>query len=224
MPRYHAVIGCHAMGDGADGTMMKTSVRPGVVATYTWDKPIGAFSFPMDTMTRLPGHEDMTYDDMIAYLIGQEEYWWAARVFKNYNGLLDMYIQWASDSRVHNYVLDFDPLTVTIGEDHDGWPAPEEFFLARAALRTGTSWTIDEYNRFNEPPPVPMHPPTADEAPIGTGRPDTLEEAQVAAASAVTMEEMATTMNNAAEAHAPEAMTPNTAIESPSIAEEDQQL
>ena len=153
------------MGESMDGTMVKTSIRPGVVATYHWDKPIGSFRFPMDTMRRLRGHENMSYDDLVAFLIGQEEYWWAARVYKNYNGLLDMYIQWCSDSRVHHYVLDFDPLWVTIGNDYDGWPAPKDFYLARAALCTGTSWPIEEYNRLSQPP-VPMHPPADDEAPI----------------------------------------------------------
>ena len=99
---------------------MKTSIRPGVMATYTWPKPIGAYYWPMDTMTRLPGHEAMSYDGLIAYLIGTEQYWWAARISKNYNCLLDMYIQWANDSRVYHYVLDVDPLSVNIGEDYDG--------------------------------------------------------------------------------------------------------
>ena len=63
--------------------------------------------------------------------------------------------------------------------------------------------------------------------PIAAGRPDTLEEAQVAAASAATMEDMAPTIDNAytytippPEAiHEPvalQAMTPRTAIDSPS--------
>ena len=63
--------------------------------------------------------------------------------------------------------------------------------------------------------------------PIAAGRPDALEEAQVAAASAATMEDMAPTIDNAytytippPEAiHEPEAlhaMTPRTAIDSPS--------
>ena len=75
MPRYHIVTGAHAMGNTADGTMMKTSIRPGVMATYTWPMPIGAFKWPMDTMTRLPGHEAMCYDGLIAYLVATEEYW-----------------------------------------------------------------------------------------------------------------------------------------------------
>ena len=215
-----------------DGTMVKTSIRPNVITTYHWDKPIGSFRFPVDTMRRLRGHENMSYDDLVAFLIGQEEYWWAARVYKNYNGLLDMYIQWCSDSRVHHYVLDFDPLWVTIGNDYDGWPAPKDFYLARAALCTGTSWPTEEYNRLSQPP-VPMHPPADDEAPIDEeGGVDIAENEFDQAAikeggaaidadtSAVAMKE--TNIDNAAEAHAAEAMTPSTAIESPIDAKYDE--
>jgi len=142
----------------------------------------------MDSMLRAPGHEEMTYDDLMGYLINTGEYWWAARIYKNYNGLLDMYIQWASDSRVHHYVLDFDPLFVRIGSDYDGWPAPRDFYLARTALCTGTAWTIDEYNNFfDDPPRVPILPPIDDEPPIADeARPDTLEYAQVDAATMAT--------------------------------------
>ena len=181
MPRYHVVVGCHAIGNGVDGTMMKSSIRPGWVDTYTWQAPIGQFKFPMDSMDKKAGHEEMTYDGLINYLKNTKQYWWAARIYKNYTGLLDMYIQWASDNRVHHYVLDFDPLFVSVGNDYDGWPAPRDFYLARAALCTGTAWTIDEYNGFfDDPPRAPMLPPIADEPPIADG-------AQMAVALATTM-------------------------------------
>ena len=60
------------------------------------------------------------------------------------------------------------------GSEYDGWPQPRDFYLARAAIPSSTSWTIAEYNTVNpgSMPPAgstdeamePETMPAADEA------------------------------------------------------------
>ena len=157
MPRYHVVTGAQAMENGH--TVLLSSIRPNVMATYTWPTPIGAFEWPMDSMTRQTGQRDMGYDDLLAHLQGNGRYYWIARIYKSYTGLLDMYVTFAYTDRVFHYILDFDPRDVSVGENYEGWPTPRDFYLARRAIRTGTSWTIIEYNAINEP-----HPAATDDA------------------------------------------------------------
>ena len=59
MPKYHVVVGAYAMPDG--GATVLSSTRPGHAATHVWEKPIGAFQWPMDAMTRHPGNQPMDY-------------------------------------------------------------------------------------------------------------------------------------------------------------------
>ena len=80
MPKYHVVVGAYAIPDG--GATVLSSTRPGHAATYVWGKPIGAFQFPMDAMTRHPGSQPMDYDQMEAILLGTGRYYWIARVIK----------------------------------------------------------------------------------------------------------------------------------------------
>ena len=66
MPKYHVLAG--ASIDGNDETEVKCSIRPGLMATYRWHRPIGAFDWPMDSMLRDAGHEYMNYDELLVYL------------------------------------------------------------------------------------------------------------------------------------------------------------
>ena len=91
MPKYHVVVGACNMEDGSTGLL--STIRPSTVATYTWPVPIGAFEWPMDSMTRQPGQQELDYDGTLAYLQGTGRYYWIARIYKSYTGLLDMYIR-----------------------------------------------------------------------------------------------------------------------------------
>ena len=64
MLRYHVVTGARAMANG--DTEMLSSIRPGRMARYTWDRAIGSFDWPMDAMQRHPGHLNMDYDAFLA--------------------------------------------------------------------------------------------------------------------------------------------------------------
>ena len=80
MPKYHVVVGAYAMPDG--GATVLSSTRTGHAATYVSEKPIGAFQWPMDAMTRHPGSQPMDYDQMEAILQGTGRYHWIARFLK----------------------------------------------------------------------------------------------------------------------------------------------
>ena len=124
--------------------------------TFESGHPIGAFDFPMDDMTCRAGTTAMHYDGLLAYL-QTKDYWWLARVYKNFNGQLDMHVRWSYSTRGHLYVLEFDPLHVEIGDDYERWPTPRDFYLARRAIRTTTSWTIEQYDAMNEPYPAEIN-------------------------------------------------------------------
>ena len=117
---------------------------------YSSDNPIGEFKFPMDDMTQLPGTTNMDYDSLLAHL-RTKRFWWIARVYKTFQGNLDMHIRWSYADRVHHYVLEFDPLLVQIGDDYELYPTPRDWYRARAAINTGKSWTLPEYAAMSVP-------------------------------------------------------------------------
>ena len=51
-------------------------------------------------------------------------------------------------------MLEFGPLDVEIGDDYVLWPTPRDFYLARRAIRTTSSWTVAEYDATNDPYPA----------------------------------------------------------------------
>jgi len=81
MPSYHVTVGAMALEDGR--TEMLMSIRPGRVARYVWARPIGSFDWPMDAMQRHPGHLDMDYDELLAYVQASGRYWWGGMVYKS---------------------------------------------------------------------------------------------------------------------------------------------
>ena len=164
MPNYHSIAAAVAKPGG--GTICLSTMRPRRMARYTSSVPIGRFEFPMDTMTRQAGELSMDYNELLQYLRIAERFWWIARIYKNYQGLLDMYVLWEYDDRVHHSILDYDPIDVSIGVNYDGYPQIADFYLARRAIRTNRSWTIAEYNAN----PDPQEPATIPAAPTANER------------------------------------------------------
>ena len=165
MPRYHVVVAAVARPNG--DTECLSSIRPGRMSRYTSTSPMGAFRWPMDTMTREEGELAMNYDDVMAYVHNTGRTYWIGRFYKNYNGLIDGYITFSHSSRYYHFIMDYDPQHVQIGVNYDGYPTPAHFYLARAAIMTGTNWTIAEYNTVPDPHeapspagPIPVAPPT----------------------------------------------------------------
>ena len=158
MPRYHAVAAAVAKPNG--DTELLSSIRPGRMSRYTSTSPMGAFRWPMDTMTREEGELAMNYDDVMAYVHNTGRTYWIGRFYKNYNGLLDGYITFSHSARYYHFIMDYEPQHVHIGEDYDGYPTPAHFYLARSAIMTGTSWTIADYNAVPDPHgrPIPAAP------------------------------------------------------------------
>ena len=154
MPGFHVVTGACPMPNG--NMELHCSINRTTMEAYESALPIGGFDFPMDEMTHRAGTTAMNYDGLLAYL-QTKDYWWLARIYKNFNGQLDMHIRWSYSPRVHLYVLEFDPLHVEIGDDYELWPTPRDFYLARRAIRTTTSWTIEQYDAINEPYPAEIN-------------------------------------------------------------------
>ena len=132
-------------------------MRPGRMAVYQWNHPLGAFLWPMNTMQRLEEEKEFDYDQLETYLM-QSDYYWIGRVYKSHSGLLDAYIKFKGEGRVTRYILEYDPETVTMA-----WPQPCDFYLANKAIRTQETMTLAEYNAVEPmaPPPAPMAPPVA---------------------------------------------------------------
>ena len=149
MPNYFVVAGARSMLNG-DMMELLSTLRPHRMSTYHWDKPIGAFLWPMNSLQQVPGERELDYDQLEAYFIESESYYWIARIYKNYTGNLDAYIKWKGENRVTRYILEFDPADVNVGANYDGWPQPRDFYLARAAIRTTDSWSLAEYNAIPE--------------------------------------------------------------------------
>jgi hypothetical protein len=149
MPRYHVVAAAVARPNG--DTELLSSIRPGRMSRYTSTTPMGPFRWPMDDMTREQGELAMTYDDTMAYVHNTGRTYWIGRFYKNYNGLIDGYITFSHSERYYHFIMDYDPQHVQIGVNYDGYPTPAHFYLARAAIMTGTSWTIAEYNAVPDP-------------------------------------------------------------------------
>ena len=59
-----------------------------------------------------------------------------------------MHVRFSYPDRAYYYILDFPADQVAIGPEYDGWPQPRDFYLARAAIPTSTSWTIAEYDVY----------------------------------------------------------------------------
>ena len=149
MPNYHLVAGARSMLNG-DMMELLSTLRPGRMSTYHWDKPLGAFLWPMNSLQQIPGERELDYDQLEAYLIESGDYYWIARIYKSYTGNLDAYIKWKGENRVTRYILEFDPADVSVGANYDGWPQPRDFYLARAAIRTTDNWSLAEYNALPE--------------------------------------------------------------------------
>ena len=139
MPGYHAVVGARTMMNGNKMELLST-MRPGRMAVYQWDKPMGAFIWPMNSMVRLEEEKEFNYEQLEAYLM-QSDYYWMARIYKSHSGLLDAYLKFKGEDRVTRYILEFDPETVTMA-----WPQPCDFYLANRAIRTQETMTLAEYN------------------------------------------------------------------------------
>ena len=149
MPGFHVVTGACPSDEG-DMMNVYSSMNKTSMEVYESDAPIGEFAFPMDAMTRKSGTITMNYDSLLQHL-QTKPYWWIARIYKNFNGQLDMHIRWSYAQRVHYYVLEFDPLVVEIGDDYELWPTPRDFYLARRAIRTTSNWTLEEYEAMHQP-------------------------------------------------------------------------
>ena len=108
----------------------------------------------MDDMTREAGELSMNYDEVVAHLQDTGKSWWCGRFYKNYNGLLDAYITFSDSTRYYHFIMEYDPEDVQIGENYSGYPTPAHFYLAKRAIRTGTSWTIAEYDAIQVPIPA----------------------------------------------------------------------
>ena len=154
MPSYHVVAAAVAMPDG--GARLLSSISPGRMARYTSPRPAGTFQWPMDDMTREQGELAMTYEELLHYVHGTGRTYWCGRFYKNYNGLVDAYITFAHSGRYYHFIMDYPPEHVVIGEDYDGYPRPTDFYLARNAIMTGTSWTIAEYDADAPMPAGPI--------------------------------------------------------------------
>ena len=156
MPGYHVVFGARSMMNG-DNMELLSSMRPGRMAVYQWNHPLGAFLWPMNTMQRLEEEKEFDYDQLETYLM-RSDYYWIGRVYKSHSGLLDAYIKFKGEGRVTRYILEYDPETVTMA-----WPQPCDFYLANKAIRTQETMTLAEYNAVEPmaPPPAPMAPPVA---------------------------------------------------------------
>ena len=172
-----AMVGHHVVaGSVAEdyGSLTYVTIRPSRMERYSWGRAVGAFDWPMDAMERLAGIEELDYDALLARFQSTGRPFWIARIWKNYGGLLDMHVRFSYPDRVYYYILDFPADQVAIGPEYDGWPQPRDFYLARAAIPTSTSWTIAEYNTVNpgSMPPAgstdeamePETMPAADEA------------------------------------------------------------
>ena len=164
MPGFHVVIGANAEGDTME---VHCSINKTTMECYSSDVPIGEFKFPMDTMTHKEGTKSMDYEGLLDYL-QTKPYWYLARIYKHFTGNLDMHIRWSYSDKVHYYVLAFDPLLVAIGDDYELYPTPRDWYLARAAIRTGTSWTLSEYAAMS----LPWR---TDDEPIAADIPATIE-------------------------------------------------
>ena len=147
MPGHHAVLGGNAE---ADTMVVHSSINKTMMERYSSNDNIGEFKFPMEAMTQLPGIVHMDYNGLLAHL-HTKRYWWIGRTYKNFQGNLDLHIRWSYSDKVHHYVLEFDPLLVQIGDDYQLYPQPSDWYRARAAINTGRSWTLPEYDAMNVP-------------------------------------------------------------------------
>ena len=164
-----------------NGNLMEclSTMRPGRMAVYQWDKPLGPFLWPMNTMRRLEDEKDFNYEQLETYMM-QSDYYWIARIYKSHSGLLDAYLRFKGEDRVTRYILEFDAADVTMT-----WPQPCDFYLARRAIRTDETMTLRDYDGGQvwapmAPPMVPAIPAVLQEAipeVVGEAIPAAVEEA-----------------------------------------------
>ena len=79
MVGHHAVAGSVAYGEGS---MTYATIAPSRTERYAWDRPVGAFQWPMDAMERLAGIEDLDYDGLLARFQAMGRPFWIARIWK----------------------------------------------------------------------------------------------------------------------------------------------
>ena len=178
MPGYHVVAGARTMMNGNLMELLST-MRPGRMAVYQWDKPLGPFLWPMNSMRRLEDEKDFNYEQLETYMM-QSDYYWIARIYKSHSGLLDAYLRFKGEDRVTRYILEFDAADVTMT-----WPQPCDFYLARRAIRTDETMTLRDYDGGQAwapmaPPMVPAIPAVLQEAipeAVEDAIPATVEEA-----------------------------------------------
>ena len=146
MPHYHVVAG--AKGLSAGRSMVRSSIRPGVMQAWEWDQPIGGFALPMDSMTQLPGLVNQTYDEFRAELSATPEPWWIARIYGNYARNLDAYVRFCDDPDAeHLYELFLPPMVVddNARDADDNYPQPNLWNLAVSKKwryrQTDEEWT-----------------------------------------------------------------------------------
>jgi hypothetical protein len=168
MPGYHVVAGARTMMNGNLMELLST-MRPGRMAVYQWDKPLGPFLWPMNTMRRLEDEKDFNYEQLETYMM-QSDYYWIARIYKSHSGLLDAYLRFKGEDRVTRYILEFDAADVTMT-----WPQPCDFYLARRAIRTDETMTLRDYDGGQAW--APMAPPMVPAIPAIPAIPAAVEEA-----------------------------------------------
>ena len=108
MPCYSCIVAGKGLEHGR--TAIKTSIRPGVMATYELDRPIMGFDLPMAAMTRIPGTATLSYSELRAELCSTSSPWWLARIYRSRDKELHAYVRFSDDdAAVHHYVLDMPP-------------------------------------------------------------------------------------------------------------------
>ena len=123
---------------GGGGSEVRATIRPGRWIVYDNERPAGGFDLPMNDLSARPDEEVMTYEEHRSQLEATGRYYWMARCYRNYQGKLDFYVEFANDPMVYKYELLMPPY-VQEAEDHanipnyggDGvYPAPSQWYLA----------------------------------------------------------------------------------------------
>lgn len=104
MPGFHVVAGACAMPNG--NTELRCFINTTRMEAYESHLLIGASQFCMDQMTQHAGTIEINYGSLLTNF-ETHGFWWIARDYKRYNGLLDMHIRWCYSPRVFHYILDY---------------------------------------------------------------------------------------------------------------------
>ena len=100
----------------------------------------------------------------------ESDSYWIFRIYKSHSGLLDAYLRFKGEDRATRYILEFDAADVTMD-----WPQPCDFYLARRAIRTQETMTLQDYNEGQAW--APMAPPMVPAIPAIPAIPAAVEEA-----------------------------------------------